>query len=416
MAEYEIIGGKKLCGEYTLQRAKNSALAIMCASVMCRGETYIEKCPNISDVFTLSKILKRLGAVTETDSGGLYIDARNVYLTTIPEKLSEKLRASLFLVGPLIARFKSASFFSPGGCSIGTRPIDIHIDGLKALGAKVGHRENRLDFFAPKLTGGRIRLKYPSVGATENLMSCAVLAAGETVIENCAREPEIKDLQDYLNLCGAKIFGAGTGKITVCGVEKLHGGVSFEPIADRIEAGSLILAALAVGGEMTISGLKAENILNLTEKICDNACKISIYNDKIYIKIDGRPKGFGHVVTAPYPGFPTDLHPQLAACAATADGRTSITETVFDSRFKYVDRLIRFGADMRVEKDRVEITGKKLHGAQATATDLRGGMALVIAAMAAEGRSIIKDVSHIERGYERLPEKLSALGADVARL
>ena len=247
-------------------------------------------------------------------------------------------------------------------------------------------------------------------------MTCAVLASGETVLENCAREPEIKDLQDYLNLCGAKITGAGTGKITVFGVEKLHGGVSFRPIADRIEAGSIMLAALAVGGEIVLSGINVENILNLTEKICDNACKISIYNDKIYLKITGRPKGFGQVVTAPYPGFPTDLHPQLAACAAVADGKTVITETVFDSRFKYADQLARFGADIKAEAGSVKIVGKKLYGATATATDLRGGMALVIAAMSAEGRSIIRDVSHIERGYENLPEKLSALGADVARI
>ena len=413
MSEYEITGGNKLYGEYKLQRAKNSVLTLICASVLTRGETLILDCPKIEDVVTLVKIMRRIGAEAEWTDEGLYLDTKNVYSTSIPDKLSCMLRASLFLVGPLLARFRTASLLNPGGCTIGSRPVDIHIEGLERLGAVVGNDDGRLDFYAGKLTGNRVRLRYPSVGATENIMMCATLAEGQTIIENCAQEPEIKDLQDYLNLCGAKISGAGTGKIYVYGVERLNGGISYRPISDRIECGSIMLAALAAGGEVLIDGANAGNICILKEKLQNNACKIDIYYDKIYMYTEGRPKGFGSVVTAPFPQFATDLHPQLAACASVADGKTRITETVFDSRFKYVDQLKKFGADLSVNGNTVTITGGRIHRAETTATDLRGGMALVIAALAAEGRSIVKDVFHIERGYERLEQRLSALGAKI---
>ena len=413
MAEYDVVGGNKLYGEYRLQKAKNSVLALMCASVLTRGETLIKNCPDISDVFILSKILKKLGARVRREGVDLYIDTKDVYSTKLPEKPCDELRASLFLVGPLLARFKTVSFAGTGGCRIGSRPIDIHVEALEKLGASCGDSDGRLLFYAGRSCGGKVRLRYPSVGATENVMMFAALTRGETVIENCAKEPEIKDLQDYLNACGGRVTGAGTGRIIVYGVEKLHGGVAFEPISDRIECGSILLTVLSCGGEVTISGANPENICVLTEKICNNTCKLTIYNDKIYIQVKGRPYAFGRVVTAPYPQFATDLHPQLAACAAVADGKTAITETVFDDRFCYVGQLKRFGADMTVEGSTVRITGKHLHGATVEATDLRGGMALVTAALAAEGRSKIREIHHIERGYERLPEKLRALGADI---
>jgi len=415
MAVYEINGGKKLYGEYAVQRSKNSTLAIMCASVLTRGETFIDSCPDISDVNTLGAILTSLGARVVRDSRGLFIDTRNIYSTNLPEGLCSRLRASLFLVGPLLGRFGNVTFHGTGGCSIGSRPIDIHIDGLKALGAAVGEGDDKLIFSAAATKGEKITLKFPSVGATENVMMCAALSDGTTVIENCAAEPEIKDLQDYLNLCGAKIFGAGGGTITVEGVKKLHGGVEYCPIPDRIESGSVLLAVMATGGEVLINNVARENISKLTEKIINNTCKITVYNDKIYIHAKERPNGFGTLVTSPYPGFATDLHPQLIACGAVADGETIVKETVFDCRFKYVDELKRFGADVCVDGQTVRTVGRELHGAAADATDLRGGMALVIAALAAKGASRIGEIRHIERGYENLHKKLSLLGADIVR-
>lgn len=413
---YLITGKNKLCGEYRLSRAKNSALTLMCASMLVAGETLIKKCPKISDVFTLSEIMQSMGATVVFKGDDLYINAKDVYLSTVPEKLSKNLRASLFLLGPLVARFGCAAFCSTGGCSIGTRPTDIHLDGFKRLGATVGEADGMTCIFAARLEGAAIRMRYPSVGATVNLVTCATLAVGTTVIENCAREPEIVDLQNYLNACGANVKGAGTGTMTVAGVKKLTGGVLFTPLPDRIECGSILLSALACGGEVTVLGAKYKNIGALTEKLLNNTCKISIYNDRIYIKTNKRHKGFGNVVAAPYPMLATDLQPQLAACACTADGTTTIIETVFDGRFAYVEELKRMGADVRLSGGALTVNGGRLHGASVTAKDLRGGMALVIAALSAEGASVVDGVSHIERGYEDLHLKLSALGADIKKL
>lgn len=413
MSKYEITGGNALYGEYAVQRAKNSALTIMSASILTRGEVTIKNCPKIADVITLSKIMRKLGAIVEWDGDDLNLDVKNIYTTRVNEKLSEQLRASLFLVGPLLARFKTVSFARPGGCAIGSRPIDIHIDGFKRLGAVMGGDDERINFFATRLSGARIRLKYPSVGATENIMSCAALADGETVIENCAREPEVVDLQNFLNACGARIVGAGSGVIRVYGVEKLVGGVTYEPIFDRIECGSLLLTVLSTGGKVTLKGVNAQIISNLLEKISNNTCKVTVYNDRIYINSSSRPCGFGNVVTAPYPLFPTDLHPQLIACACSGEGKTVLTETVFDSRFAYVDQLKKFGANVRVDGSDVSVEGGRLSGAEVFATDLRGGMALVIGALSANGRSVVHGVEHIERGYSNLHKKLGALGAQI---
>ena len=416
MSSYEIRGKKRLEGEYVLQRAKNSALAVMCASVLVKGGTFIKDCPDISDVDNLSAILTRIGAVVRRTGDGLYVNTDGVYSSYLPEDLCEKLRASLFLAGPLVARFKAASFAYPGGCSIGARPIDIHLDGFSKLGAEVGKNEKRVNVFASSTIGAKIKLRYPSVGATLNVMCCAVTAKGETVVENAAAEPEVKDVADYLSLCGAKIKGAGTSVLIIDGVEKLHGGKSFTPVPDRIECGSVLLAVLATGGEVAVRGANPANICNLLQKLRDNACKIHINNDIICIITNGRAKGFEKVVTAPYPAFPTDLHPQLAACAATAAGRTEITETVFDSRFNYARQLKRFGADVPVNPNGVTINGTDLTGANVKAEDLRGGMALCIAAMAAEGVSTVEGVSHIARGYASFKEKFNALGASIAEI
>ena len=415
MAKYLIEGGKRLCGEVRVQRAKNSVLALIAASVLIKGQIRIAECPMISDVVTMVKILRAIGARCEFSSGALDLDCSDIYSTDLPEKLTAKVRSSFFLTGALVSRFKTASLSRPGGCNIGARPIDIHLEGLSALGAEWGESEKRLNFFATRLKGATIRLRYPSVGATENLMMASTLADGVTVLKNCAKEPEIKDLQDLLNACGAKIYGAGTDRIVIYGVEKLHGGVEFTPICDRIEAGTFLLAALAVGGEVSVKGVKYENILPLAEKIKNNTCKLYVDNDNINIRANGTPVGFGNVVTAPFPLFPTDLMPQLCAAAAVSCGRTVVTETVFDDRFRFSSELTKMGADITVAGDVAVIEGKKLYGAEISAADLRGGAALAIAAMAAEGRSVLWGVEHLERGYEDFSEKLKRLGADVER-
>lgn len=412
---YLITGGKKLFGEVRVQRAKNSVLTLMAASLMVKGKVKILGCPRINDVLVMEKIIKRIGGQSQFCGDGLELDCRNVFTTSLPEKLTGEVRASFFTVGALLARFKTVTLSRPGGCNIGARPIDIHLEGLCALGASYSENNCKLTIFANKLKGTRFRLRYPSVGATENLMMAASLADGVTVLENCAREPEIKDLQKFLNACGARISGAGTGKITVFGVKKLHGDVEFTPIADRIEAGTFLLCSLACGGEMLVKGVKNENILPLMEKIKNNTCKIYVDNDNIFIKSMGEPTNFGSVVTAPYPLFPTDLQPQLAAVACAAQGKTVITETVFDNRFGYAEELCKMGAKIAVAGNVAVIDGTGLFGAKVCAKDLRGGAALTIAALKAEGDSEICGVEHLERGYEDLFGKLVALGASIRR-
>ena len=402
-------------GEIDVQRAKNSVLALIAASVLVRGKVRISGCPMIRDVYTMVRILRGLGARCEFFGGALDIDCRDIYSSRLPEKLTGEVRASFFLTGALLSRFKTATLSRPGGCNIGARPIDIHLEGFSALGASYGENEGVLHFYAAGLKGAEFRLRYPSVGATENLVMAAVLSDGVTVLSNCAREPEIKDLQDFLNACGARISGAGSEKIVIRGVERLHGDVEFTPIADRIEAGTFLLAALSAGGEVKIKGVKYENILPLGEKIKNNTCKLYIENDNIYIQANRAPSGFGNVVTAPYPLFPTDLMPQLCAAAAVANGGTVITETIFDDRFRFTSELLKMGADVKIYGDTAVIEGSKLYGAEISAADLRGGAALVIAALAAEGASVLSGVEHLERGYESFSDKLRRLGADVER-
>ena len=413
---YLITGGKRLYGEVRVQRAKNSVLTLMAASLMIKGKVKIRGCPVISDVITMEKIIKRIGGQTRFTKDGLELDCRNVFTTTLPEKLTGEVRASFFTVGALLTRFKTVTLCRPGGCDIGTRPIDIHLEGLAALGASFSESNGRLGIYANKLKGVNFRLRYPSVGATENLIMAATLADGVTVLDNCAREPEIKDLQAFLNSCGAKISGAGTSKIKIVGVEKLCADVEFTPIADRIEAGTFLLCALSCGGEVQVKGVNYENILPLIEKIKNNTCKIYIENDNINIKSIGRPVSFGSVVTAPYPLFPTDLQPQLSAVACAAQGKTVITETVFDNRFGYAEELCKMGAKMTVAGNVAVIEGTCLFGADVTAKDLRGGAALTIAGLSALGESKLSGVEHLERGYEDLFGKLLSLGASIKRV
>ena len=318
-------------------------------------------------------------------------------------------------MGALTARFGSASCSRPGGCRIGSRPIDIHIDALKSLGVESGERGGMVHFFAPVQKGGNVVLRYPSVGATENAMMAACLADGVSVIRNAAKEPEIVDLQNFLNRAGARIRGGGTDVIRIDGVKRLIGGFRFKPLEDRIETGTYLLAVLAAGGKAVIKDAKLRNILSLIEKVKNNACQLTEKNGNIYIQSNSISYGYGNITTSPWPGFPTDLQPQLVAASCVAQGVTQVTETVFDNRTGYVKELKKTGADVTVDAREIKVNGKKIFGADMTAEDLRGGAALVIAALAAEGKSVIRGVEHIERGYLDIDKKLLMLGADVKR-
>lgn len=418
MSSYYLEGGNKIYGEVKISPAKNSVLALACASVIIDDEIFLTDCPDIGDVRVLSEVLEESGVTVRRNADGLYMDGRSVFTPEISKNSGSKIRASFFLTGALLSKFGYAVMPLPGGCKLGARPVDIHIDGLVKMGAKVKTYEDRIVFYAGKLKGAKINLRYPSVGATENLILAAVKAEGETVIKGSAKEPEVKDLCDFLNLCGAEISGGGTDEIVIRGVKRLHGKISYRAVPDRIEAGTFLTLCYLLGGKVLISGVNSQNICSLTEKILDNTCNngalyVNIYSDKIYIQSDGKSRGFGNLKTGPYPAFPTDLHPIIACAAAGLDGETIISETVFSSRFGYLEQLRKLGAEFAVENDKVTVFGGKLKGAKTTAPDLRGGAGLVVASLVAEGKSVVEKAEVIMRGYERFDKKLSAIGAKI---
>ncbi|MGN0818931.1 MAG: UDP-N-acetylglucosamine 1-carboxyvinyltransferase [Christensenellaceae bacterium] len=410
--KYEIIGGNKLFGEVKIQSAKNSVLLILVASILSNGGVYINNTPKIYDVLCMAKILRSLGAKVIFDEDGIYIDASRLKTTVMPKKLTNNIRASFFMVGPLLAKYKCATISKPGGCKIGARPVDIHIEAFKKMNVNCTSDGENMNFFTTGLKGANIRLKYPSVGATENIIMAASLAEGCTRIENAAREPEIKDLQNFINLLGGRVFGAGTDVIEVYGVNKLFG-CEFTPISDRIETGTFISAVCMCGGDVMLSNANYQNILPLIKKIENNTCKITYDNVNIYIQANNKLNGLGKIVTMPYPGFPTDLQPIVVALASTLNGYTEVKETVFESRFRYVDELIKMGADLKVADNTVFCHGAPLHGAKVYAPDLRGGASLCLAGLAAEGKTEVYDVCHIERGYQDFDLKLQKIGVII---
>jgi UDP-N-acetylglucosamine 1-carboxyvinyltransferase len=362
------------------------------------------------------KILQSLGAHTVYCNNNVVINSALANCSEISEELASELRSSIFLLGPVISRFHVAKIAYPGGCDIGLRPIDLHLSGLKRLGVKITERNGFIVCECEKLVGNEIMLDCPSVGATENLMMAAVKAEGTTVIKNAAREPEIEDLQKFLNAIGGRVSGAGSGTVMVEGVTKLHG-TSFQPIADRIEAGTFLIAAAMCGGEVCAQGICAENISSLVHKLRENGCKIHIKNDKITIRSDRRLFSVKSIETQPYPGFPTDLQAQMTALCCVCSGNSVITENLFETRFKYVPELRKMGADIIVVGKNAFVHGiEKLKGASVTSFDLRGGAALTCAALAAEGRSEILNISHIDRGYGNFEQKLRLLGGDIVRV
>ena len=416
MDTYIINGGEKLYGSVRVQGAKNAVLPLLAASVLTDERVTIKNVPRIIDAENMLRILKEVGCQIEIRKDCAVIDSSNAVSHEIPARLTRELRSSVFMLGSVLTRFRRAKISYPGGCDIGLRPIDLHLLGLKRLGVEITERGGYIECKADRLIGAEILLDFPSVGATENIILAAVKAEGITVIRNAAKEPEIVDLQNFLNAMGAKIKGAGGGTVVIEGVKRLHG-VEYTPIGDRIEAGTYLIAAASCGGEIQTEGVFPENIAALLHKLRENGCKIRTKNDKILLSSDGALKAVDLVETTPFPGFPTDMQAQYASLCATAKGTTLIVENLFETRYKYAGELKRMGADITVRDRSAVIRGvEHLHGAKVTAGDLRGGAALVIASLKAEGQSQVFDLSHIDRGYADFEYKLKKLGAKIRRV
>ncbi|MBQ9729391.1 MAG: UDP-N-acetylglucosamine 1-carboxyvinyltransferase [Clostridia bacterium] len=416
MEKYIIQGGNGLYGRVDIQSAKNSVLPLLAASVLTDEQVKIRGVPAIADVENMLRILTELGCKIRRSKSCAVIDGANAVSHEIPARLTKELRSSVFMLGSVLTRFHRAKISYPGGCDIGLRPIDLHLFGLKRMGVKIVEENGYVICSAEKLKGADVLLDFPSVGATENIMLAAVKAEGVTVVRNAAKEPEIIDLQNFLNAMGAKVRGAGSSTVVIEGVKRLHG-VEYEPMGDRIEAGTFLIGAAICGGEIETKGVYAENIAALLHKLRENGCKIYTKNDKIVLQSRGRLKSVDLVETTPFPGFPTDLQAQYASLCATAQGTSIVVENLFETRFRYAAELKRMGADITVRGRAAVIRGvERLHGALVTANDLRGGAALVLAALGAEGQSSVVDLSHIDRGYADFEYKLKKLGAKIKRV
>ena len=419
MARYEIKGGKQLSGTVTISGAKNAVVAILPAALLVAGPCRIENVPDISDVRILLSILEGLGAdVQHPEPGVVVIDSSCIHTTCPDETLVRKLRASYYLMGALLGRFHKAKVALPGGCSFANRPIDQHIKGFLALGAKVEETDEyvALEPSLAGLKGNRITLDMASVGATANIMIAAVLLPGQTVIENAAKEPHIVDLANFLNTMGAQISGAGTSAIKIRGVQALQGG-TYAVIPDQIEAGTYMAAVAAVGGNVLVKNVIPKHMDCVTTKLAEMGVEVINYDDAIRIRSSGRLR-HTTVKTNYYPGFPTDMQAQICVCMALASGVSRLTESVYETRFfGYCSELESMGADIQISGKTAIVTGvEELYGATVTARDLRAGAALVIAGLAASGTTWVKNIHYVERGYERLIEKLEALGATIRRI
>ncbi len=416
MEKFVINGGKPLKGSVRIGGAKNAAVAILPAVLLADGPCTIENLPEISDVATLLRSLKELGAVIKPISKtAVEIDPRNVNSFVVTKQMAEGMRASSYFLGALLGRMKRARVAPPGGCDFGVRPIDQHIKGFEALGAKVTIENGMVDARATRLSGSSIYLDVVSVGATINIMLAAAKVRGLTVIENAAREPHIVDLANFLNSMGANIMGAGTNVIKIRGVESLHG-TEYSIIPDQIEAGTYMVAAAATGGDVLIENVTPKHLESIIAKLVETGAKVTQYDEAVRVQMTGRAKKC-NVKTMPHPGFPTDMQPQIATLLAVAEGTSIITEGVWDNRFRYVEQLTLMGADIQVDGKMAVITGvKALSPAPVKAVDLRAGAAMVIAGLMAKGETVIENIQFIDRGYDSICEKLTALGADIKRV
>ncbi|MEY2866113.1 MAG: UDP-N-acetylglucosamine 1-carboxyvinyltransferase [Pseudomonadota bacterium] len=417
MAKIIINGGDVLNGEVQISGAKNAVLPILCATILADEPVTLSNVPHLHDVTTTISLLGALGAkITVDDNQTLHIDPRSVNQTVAPYELVKTMRASILVLGPLLAKFGHAEVSLPGGCAIGSRPVDLHIRGMQALGAEVTVENGFVKAKCDRLKGGRFVFDMVSVGATENVLSAAVLAQGTTVLENCAQEPEIIDLALCLQALGAKIDGIGTSTLTIEGVERLHGG-NYQVQADRIETGTFLVAAAMTGGRVVCRRARADYMDSVLQKLVEAGADISTTADSITLDMGGRRPKAVNITTAPYPAFPTDMQAQFAAMNCIADGVGVIKETIFENRFMHMNELQRLGADVKIDGHTAIVRGvRELTGAPVMATDLRASASLVLAGLVAKGETVIDRIYHIDRGYENIEEKFRGLGARIKRV
>ncbi|MDO5556837.1 MAG: UDP-N-acetylglucosamine 1-carboxyvinyltransferase [Clostridia bacterium] len=412
MKSYIVEGGNILSGEIEVSGSKNASLPILAASILNANTTKLYNIPRIQDTKITLKILKLLGCEVKSKKGKIVIDSKNIYITEIPEELMREMRSSIILAGALIGRFKKVKFSYPGGCDIGSRPIDLHLKAFRKLGIKIEEKSGFITCTCDKIVGNEISLDFPSVGATENIMLASIFCEGVTYIKNSALEPEIVDLQKFLNKMGAKIEGAGTSIIKITGVKNLKE-VSYNVMPDRIEAGTLLCAAAVTGGNLKLKNIETEHIEAIIDKLRDMGCELEVEKRQVELKSIRKIKAID-IKTMPYPGFPTDLQSIFSAVLTVAKGTSIITENIFESRYKCMSELKRMGAKVTIDNRIAVIKGvRKLTGSNVKATDLRGGAALLIAALSAKGKTKIDNIEYILRGYESLDKKLNKLGAKV---
>ena len=416
MEQYVIKGGNPLYGEVEIGGAKNAALAILAAAIMTDETVTIDNLPNVRDINVLLQAIEEIGAhVERVDIHKVKINGSFIRGVNVDNEFIRRIRASYYLIGALLGKYKHAEVALPGGCDIGSRPIDLHMKGFRSMGADIDIAHGLVIARAKELKGTHIYMDKVSVGATINIMMAAAMADGKTVIENAAKEPHVVDVANFLNSMGANIRGAGTDVIRIVGVEKLHA-TEYSVIPDQIEAGTFMFAVAAAGGNVLVKNVIPKHLEATTAKLLEIGCQVEEFDDSVRVISDGHLK-HTQVTTLPYPGFPTDMQPQMAVLLGIAEGTSTVTESIFENRFKYVDELTRMGADIKVESNIAIISGvKRYTGARVNAPDLRAGAALVIAGLAAEGITVVDDIYYIQRGYEALEEKLTKIGAKIARV
>lgn len=416
MEQYVIKGGNPLYGEVEIGGAKNAALAILAAAIMTDETVTIDNLPNVRDINVLLQAIEEIGAhVERVDIHRVKINGSFIRGVNVDNEFIRRIRASYYLIGALLGKYKHAEVALPGGCDIGSRPIDLHMKGFRSMGADIDIAHGLVIARAKELKGTHIYMDKVSVGATINIMMAAAMADGKTVIENAAKEPHVVDVANFLNSMGANIRGAGTDVIRIVGVEKLHA-TEYSVIPDQIEAGTFMFAVAAAGGNVLVKNVIPKHLEATTAKLLEVGCQVEEFDDSVRVISDGHLK-HTQVTTLPYPGFPTDMQPQMAVLLGIAEGTSTVTESIFENRFKYVDELTRMGADIKVESNIAIINGvKRYTGARVNAPDLRAGAALVIAGLAAEGITVVDDIYYIQRGYEALEEKLTKIGAKIARV
>ena len=418
MGKFIIKGGRPLNGCVQIQGSKNAVLPILAASILNRGTCKLNNCPDLRDVNVALEILNIIGSETKFQNNVIETTCSEIKNTIVPNHLATEMRSSIIFLGPMLARCKEISISYPGGCEIGPRPIDIHIKALKKMGAEIAFaNEGILCCKAKELVGCEIHLDYPSVGATENIMLAAVYAKGRTIINNPAKEPEIVSLENYLRALGVSVHGAGSGRIIVDGDNYIDCNIEFDIIPDRIEAGTMMAAAAITGGELVLQNIIPYHIRPIISKIIETGCNITEWNDGLKISAPKSLRSVDVIRTSPYPGYPTDMQPQMVAALTVASGTSIVIETVFDNRLGFIEELRKMGADILIEGRTAVIKGvSDLYGAYVKSKDLRGGAALILAGLRAAGETVVDGSIHVERGYDKIEDKLKCIGADIIKI